>query len=306
MAKQIQNNKTDDEKLQDIQKKFKLAKLIMIVSGVFFAIAVLTFIRSGSTELSTGNPTGNLAIGSTIVGFLLLFFGLWFKQKTGAQQKGIAVSYARESLERAMDRLDEYNHSKEIGRYYINQDLGFPDHNHIGYCGDYVRGVFHNIPLEFCEFELQEEYTRRDNDGDVHTTTKTVFRGLMIVCKHDLELEEAVVLSQYTNFQDSYDTGNVEFDKLYSASCQNKDDAVKAITPEYMQKLMQLSSAKGKRFAVRFLKNGSLIFVIKDLNMFEANKVTNTAQLRDKMDREMADLGQIIDTLAYPAKREKA
>lgn len=64
-----------------------------------------------------------------------------------------------------------------------------------------------------------------------------------------------------------------------------------------------MSAERGNRFAVRFLQDGTLLLVIKDLNLFEMGKSENTAQLVEKLEKEMADFANIIDALALPAQK---
>ena len=64
-----------------------------------------------------------------------------------------------------------------------------------------------------------------------------------------------------------------------------------------------MSAERGNRFVVRFLQDGTLLLVIKDLNLFEMGKSENTAQLVEKLEKEMADFANIIDALALPAQK---
>ena len=304
MDNNLQNTQLDDQKLENLRKRTKLSKYIMIAGGVCLGIVVLMILLNGGTlSLNFKTPTGVVAIILIIGGFALLFTGLRVKQKAGEAQKHIANNYARSVLGRVMDRLDTFDHGKHIDRYYLNQDFGFPKYDCTGFCGDYVRGVLRGVPMEFCEFELQEKHVTEDKDGDTDVSYETVFYGVIVVCRHNLALSDAVMATQFKTYENAYNADSEAFYNAFSVRCTSEQDAKLALTPDYMQKLLELSAERGKRFAIRFLQDGTLLLVIKDMNLFEMGKSENTVQLVEKLEKEMEDFINILDTLALPAQK---
>lgn len=303
MDNNLTNTQLDDQKMENLRKRTKLSKYIMIAGGVCFGIMAIIFLASGKTTLGTDSPEGLAAILLALAGFVLLVAGLVVKQKAGAAQKQIANNYARIVLDRLMDRLDTFDHGKHVDKYYLNQDFGFPKYDCTGFCGDYVRGVLRGVPMEFCEFELQEKHVTEDKDGDTDVSYETVFYGVIVVCRHNLALSDAVVATQFKTYENAYNADSEAFYNAFSVRCASVQDAELALTPDYMQKLLELSAERGKRFAIRFLQDGTLLLVIKDMNLFEMGKSENTAQLVEKLEKEMADFTNILDKLAIPAQK---
>ncbi len=304
MDNNLPNTQLDDQKMENLRKRTKLSKYIMIAGGVCLGIVVLMILlNEGTLSLNFKTPTGVVAIILIIGGFALLFTGLRVKQKAGEAQKHIANNYARSVLGRVMDRLDTFDHGKHIDRYYLNQDFGFPKYDCTGFCGDYVRGVLRGVPMEFCEFELQEKHVTEDKDGDTDVSYETVFYGVIVVCRHNLALSDAVVATQFKTYENAYNVDSEAFYNAFSVRCTSEQDAELALTPDYMQKLLELSAERGKRFAIRFLQDGTLLLVIKDMNLFEMGKSENTVQLVEKLEKEMEDFINILDTLALPAQK---
>lgn len=303
MDNNLTNTQLDDQKMENLRNRTKLSKYIMIAGGVCFGIIVFIFLASGETTLGTDRPEGVAVILFGLAGFALLFAGLVVKQKAGAAQKQIANNYARIVLDRLMDRLDTFDHGKHVDKYYLNQDFGFPEYDCTGFCGDYVRGVLRGVPMEFCEFELQEEHVTKDSDGDTDVSYETVFYGVIVVCRHNLALSDAVVATQFKTYENAYKADSEAFYNTFSVRCTSEQDAALALTPDYRQKLLELSAERGNRFAVRFLQDGTLLLVIKDMNLFEMGKCANTAQLVEKLEKEMADFTNILDALALPAQK---
>ena len=304
MDNNLPNTQLDDQKMENLRKRTKLAKYMMIAGGVCLGIVVLMILRNGGTlSLNFKTPTGVVAIILIIGGLVLLFAGIAFKQKVVEAQKHIANNYAQSVLGRVMDRLDTFDHGKHIDKYYLNQDFGFPKYDCTGFCGDYVRGVLRGVPMEFCEFELQEEHVTEDSDGDTDVSYETVFYGVIVVCRHNLALSDAVVATQFKTYENAYNADSEAFYNAFSVRCTSEQDAELALTPDYMQKLLELSAERGKRFAIRFLQDGTLLLVIKDMNLFEMGKSENTVQLVEKLEKEMEDFINILDTLALPAQK---
>lgn len=304
MDNNLPNTQLDDQKMENLRKRTKLSKYIMIAGGVCLGIVVLMILlNEGTLSLNFKTPTGVVAIILIIGGFALLFAGIAFKQKAGEAQKHIANNYAQSVLGRVMDRLDTFDHGKHIDRYYLNQDFGFPKYDCTGFCGDYVRGVLRGVPMEFCEFELQEKHVTEDKDGDTDVSYETVFYGVIVVCRHNLALSDAVMATQFKTYENAYNADSEAFYNAFSVRCTSEQDAELALTPDYMQKLLELSAERGKRFAIRFLQDGTLLLVIKDMNLFEMGKSENTVQLVEKLEKEMEDFINILDTLALPAQK---
>lgn len=304
MDNNLPNTQLDDQKMENLRKRTKLSKYIMIAGGVCLGIVVLMILLNGGTlSLNFKTPTGVVAIILIIGGFALLFTGLRVKQKAGEAQKHIANNYARSVLGRVMDRLDTFDHGKHIDMYYLNQDFGFPKYDCTGFCGDYVRGVLRGVPMEFCEFELLEKHVTEDKDGDTDVSYETVFYGVIVVCRHNLALSDAVMATQFKTYENAYNADSEAFYNAFSVRCTSEQDAKLALTPDYMQKLLELSAERGKRFAIRFLQDGTLLLVIKDMNLFEMGKSENTVQLVEKLEKEMEDFINILDTLALPAQK---
>ena len=299
MATRVKVEQTDDQKLRILQKRMKLSNFLLIAAGVCIALLVLLLII-GTEKL---NLPGSITIVLVVLGLALFLGGEFLKKSVGERLKHVANQHAMTVLERVMDHIEEYDQSKHIERKYMRQDLGFPDYQKYGFCGDYVKGVLHGIPLEFSEFELQEEHVREDSDGETDRSYQTIFYGVMVVCRHALPISDAVTVTHFKTYEDGYMTGNEAFDHVYSVRCGQKQDADIVLTPEYMQSLLRISAEKGRRFGVCFTQDGTLLFAIKDMNLFETGKVVNAVQLEEKLTSELAELAHIIDVLALPAQR---
>ena len=298
MGDNIQNIQPDDRRLETLQKRMKAARIITIAGIVSLGISVVLFFIGNKL----GIP-GVVTVGLFVLGFVLAFFGVMFGHQTGEAQKIVANRYAVAVLEKVMDRVDVFDTHKSVGQYYMKHDFGFPKHDRIGYCGDYVRCVFDGIPVEFSEFELQEEHVRENSDGDTESSYETNFYGIMAVCQHGLTLTDAVVATQYGECKDPCDIGDTVFQNAFSVGSTSKQDALLALSKEYRQSLLELTAKKGRNFVIRFLPDGKLLAVLRDQNLFEVGKAATTQQLMEKMESELTEFTQMLRVLMLPAKQ---
>lgn len=96
MDNNLPNTQLDDQKLENLRKRTKLSKYIMIAGGVCLGIVVLMILLNGGTlSLNFKTPTGVVAIILIIGGFALLFAGIAFKQKAGEGRSTLRTTMHR-------------------------------------------------------------------------------------------------------------------------------------------------------------------------------------------------------------------
>ncbi len=217
-------------------------------------------------------------------------------------EKKVTAAYAPAVLARVMDRLDWYDHREQIDRNYLDANFGFPYYDRVDKHGDYVRGVFRGIPLEFGEFGLEEGEWVRDSDGEEHKQYVTVFAGILVVCHHGLLLGSDVAVTQYSTPRDRRMTGDPGFDDAFSLLEGDERDVELAFPPHYRAQLTQLSMERGKKFALRFRRDGKLLIVLRGWDLFELGESKNTGELMDKLERELMDFGDVLTILGSPAR----
>ena len=86
------------------------------------------------------------------------------------------------------------------------------------YKQEFIRFMVDSDVLKFGEFTLEEEQTERDEDGDTKTSYVAVFSGLMVVCQHNLDLQDDFSISQYTTYigGNAIRTESEAFNKAFS------------------------------------------------------------------------------------------
>ena len=312
MAKTANDRLTIDQRLEKLGRQRELVHRIkktgIICIVAMFGIAFLTLPMSllGVSEDLIDSmiiiiaPLLFLSFILPLVGY---FAGMW----VGVKEKVLASRMTPHILEKVMDHLEVYDAYKALDTDYIKHaDLGLPHYDHIRECQDYTKGVFRGIPLEFGEFTLEEEQTERDEDGDTKTSYVAVFSGLMVVCQHNLDLQDDFSISQYTTYigGNAVRTESEAFNKAYSIRGNDGHSIFYLLTPHYMEKLLALSNEIGKRLAMQFRRDGKLLLCISGLDLFEVQEAGSAAELQKQIEGEMDFLGKILETLEVPTQEQ--
>ena len=92
-------------------------------------------------------------------------------------------------------------------------------------------------------------------------------------------------------------TGNGDFDKVYSVNSEDEQDVLAALTPSRVEGMVRLAEEMGNRVSLRFLKEGRLLVVVRDMDLFEAGENTSTDQLVASIEAGMEELGHVLDLI---------
>lgn len=281
----------DDAKLRILAKLQNLFSNMSV--GGFIAMPILVlpiFFIDGLAETIFPVVAMFIIFGLIIGGAV----GGWLTDRSA---KKLAAAYTPSVLARVMDHLDEYDRNATVSRRYLEEDLGYPHYDRLGDYGDYVEGAFRGVPVRFGEFALEEEYWQRDDDGDETRSFREVFKGLMLITNHSLQLGESLTVSSYCNYAGGIKTGNGDFDKVYSVNSEDEQDVLAALTPSRVEGMVRLAEEMGNRVSLRFLKEGRLLVVVRDMDLFEAGENTSTDQLVASIEAGMEELGHVLDLI---------
>ncbi len=308
MAKKKAENQVEkDEKtlqtlssFREIFKRTEKMVWISFIIAIAYAFIVNFIVNSVWTDFLWGIFGVLIVIGIAFV--LFTYPGQWI---TGRIEKKIAVRYTPEILEQEMDKLEKYVPDGSVGNGFIdNYEYGFPSYDRIGSTSDYVSGVLHGIPMEFCEFSLEKKERSTDSNGDTTVDWVRVFDGTIFVLRHNLKLNSDILITQYVNFLNGTKTESQVFNEMYSVLGDDGHDIFYVLTPPYMMKLMELSEKCGKCFAIRFQHDGTLLLVVRGMNNFEIGETTSTVELKEKFREQLDYIAYILETLEVPTEAE--
>ena len=175
---------------------------------------------------------------------------------------------------------------------------------------DEMTGAAHGADFVFCEVHLERE--KRDSDGDRKWVT--VFKGLLFEIDFHMEfLGKTVVLRDAGLFnrkkkKDMKRVGLVDpkFEKIFEAYGTDQVEARYLLTPDFMQRLVDLESRfQGKKSRFGFL-NGKLYIAIEAPNQFEAGSMFKPLVDTQRTQKILDEIGAIFDLVDGVLKPLKA
>lgn len=290
-----------DQRLQKLSRQSRLGgKLLgiglLMVFGTAILYAVLVMLATDLLE-----SFGAMFFVPMPVGFLMIIIGAVITSKTGRERSQIQDAYIPIALEQAMDRVDQF-WGATLDERYFKEELGLPMFDECSQ-SSYLKGVLRGIPLEMSCFVLKKETTKDDDNQPNYEIT---FSGLMIVCRHTMELkEEGFAFTQFTRLLGGMKTESEAFNKAFSIYAEGGLDVFRLLTPQYMEHLVSLPEARKKELGVRLCQDGTLLIVLEHRRIIvDSDDITTGSGMVEYMADHIRGIADTIDSLELPIQRE--
>lgn len=175
---------------------------------------------------------------------------------------------------------------------------------------DQMTGKAHGADFKFCEAHLE----RRSTDKDGRSQWNTVFRGILLQIDFHREfLGRTVVLRDSGFFNAKKKSGmkrvglvDPVFEKIFEAYGTDQVEARYLLTPDFMQKLVDLEkTVSGKKIRFGFFHD-KLHIAVEAPNQFEVGSLMKTlmgTERTEKLLREINAIFEVIDGVAKPQRR---
>ena len=96
----------------------------------------------------------------------------------------------------------------------------------------------------------------------------------------------------------------MDFNRAFSITTRAQHETFYLLTPHYMETLLRLTAEKGSIFGMRFMHDGTLLLTLRGWDLFEVGDTTNSAELSEKLERELMELGDLLEALEIPREGE--
>ena len=164
---------------------------------------------------------------------------------------------------------------------------------------DEIKGRHKKIDFNLCEAHLEKE----DRDSDGHIKWVTVFRGLLLkIPVHKKFYGRTVVLRDAGLFNRKKRAGmkrvglvSKKFEKIFEAYGTDQVEARTFLTPDFMQKLIDLEAdIEGKKIRFGFIE-GRLMVAVETGNQFEAGSMSTPLTDRSRIDKILKELSGVMN-----------
>ncbi len=309
MGQKEKNFVPDDNVEKKLNQLLRLnrVRLIVLYLGILLIIVSCVMALFGSHD--------TVVIITVLVGFGLAALGGFSMNAVRKRIKQISAYYTPKALAESMDRLDSYDPTGSVDHSYLWQNFGRPSFSRVGPCSDHVKGVIRGIPVEFSEFELQDERASTDNDGNTQIEYVPVCNGVMLICQHRYELQGNFFVSQLVAGDGKLKTESERFNRYFSIGADEEHEVFYVLTPRYMEKLIEASDdLSGTRVALRFCNDGTLLVVLSGVDLFEADNrgghMFETGEqatiegISEKIKKQISLLGDILTMLEVSTQED--
>jgi len=166
---------------------------------------------------------------------------------------------------------------------------------------DGMTGNAHSADFKFCEAHMEKE--KRDSDGDRKWVT--VFRGILLEVDFHREFYGRTVVLRDAGFFNRK-LVDPKFEKIFEAYGTDQVEARYLLTPDFMQRLVDLESqVQGKKSRFGFI-DGRLYVAIEAPNQFEAGSMFKPMVDTERTQKILGEIGAIYDVIDGVLKPLKA
>ena len=241
------------------EKKVNILKNIMITIGIIYLWLLCILF---------------MAVGNFI--FIIIFFIITLKkiydwnQKTEIYQEKVV-----KPLIKRLEFVDEVNMKNGISQTIYNQ-ANFKDSQYEKYYKwHYITGHLNNAKIEMSKVRTYNQY--KDSEG--HVTTKTIFRGLLVVATLNTNVTNENIHifndkddSRILNFKQSEEKVNMDsamFEKQFDVYSTNPIKAFQILTADIMEKLILEKENMNCQYDISIINNMIIMRIHDKGDIFE-------------------------------------
>lgn len=289
------------EELEALRLKVRNKYLIGlgISAGIALIITVFIFIR---TDSIFGIYT---SIFTIMIGFILTYF------ITAKDRKAFNDKYKTEIVLRAFNQVCT-NVTFDLNYGISRQVIADTEMMHMGdtfKSNDYITGQYKNINFAMSDVDITETHT----DSEGHTYTVTIFRGQWFIFDFNKNFKANIQVcgKSFNNAKRNnwfkkeeqkfkkVELEDMVFNKAFKVYAQNELDAFYVLTPNTMEKILNVDRQVRGSLLLCFIDNKLHIGLHNNKDLFEASifKKINFEEAMQKTLSEISIITNFVDIL---------
>lgn len=315
--------------IRDYQAKIKLlsgiCRLMAIVSCLGLPLGMLLFYLFAKYS-SASRVTVNIPM--IIAAIVIWFFCFWFLSriynKLQINLKEFAGEHVLKEIIAERIKIFEYSPNGNPGKKFLRSLGVLPSFDNV-YGSDYIRGMYKENEIMYCDLKLEEEYETTDSDGDRVNKSVTVFQGQVISLVLGKPLgDKRLRISERANkrkpsgfMQNAFENvasalgikinehvvslENEAFNNQFEVKSNDEEFAFYILTPHFMESIVRADVLANGRTNICFSGNRASISMYNGRDAFElGKKLCNKKRLeedRQKMRNDLSTILSIVDEI---------
>ncbi len=129
------------------------------------------------------------------------------------------------------------------------------------YGEDYIKGTYKGVGFEVSDVDLKQRVERRDQNGNVHVSYETYFKGRWYIYKFQKHFDQVLKVVEgrgnYVNRKNlvKFDTESIEFNKKFDIFATSQEFGFYLITSSMIEKLLELEKLHRGSILYCFMNN---------------------------------------------------
>jgi Protein of unknown function (DUF3137). len=269
---EIQNNRTDDDilaEMESLRKNVRTVKQLSLALFVLFPIFFLWVFFSGSIFMLGFNTFFIIAVGLMGVYAVFQMWHSYLLKKYKSYAGSFKSIVVKTELEKVFDNLIYEPDSGWPSS--VIQDLRLFKSFNVYITNDRIKAEYKNVSFEQADIKLIDEHEEsyRDANGDWRTRkVQTIhFSGRMIKFNYDSYFPSDLrIVGKYfsgvspSNWE-SIDTASIDFNKKFHSSASDKPASLMILKPQLIIKILDFYEWFGQSFAFYFKDNNLFVFL---------------------------------------------
>ena len=260
---------------------------------------------AGIAAFLIGAFAGNAAVA--IPAFLLLIGSTFFLSSLQKKmKKEFGATLMRQALSEVFTRV-EYDPLHFLPADFLElsaMELPFDIDRVEG--SDYIHAEYKGLDLKLSDIRLIDRRNSGKNSRNV-----TVFEGLWMVCDFHKEITCDLLLQEKSGFSIRFidrlrlnhaliETENAAFNDKFLVSASIEHDAFYLLTPQMMERILQMDSRGGGVSYMRFTRAGKVHIAINSgKNFFELTNSWDPDRIMANFQNEIRYITDLIDILRF-------
>lgn len=211
------------------------------------------------------------------------------------------------SLQNVFDNITYYP-TKGFSREFV-KSIGMIDTGDSFNSNDYISGKYKNISFEQADMHIQEEHEEEDKDGKKETVWETTFLGRLMIFdfnksfKSDIQVASRYFSAESLPWSKRFSRvrmEDIEFNNSFNVFAESEHEAFYILTPQFMEKIKDITKKLGCSVMFCFVKNKLHIAVNNYEDSFEHNvfKKIDEKKIQENITRDIKLITNFVDELS--------
>lgn len=257
------------------EEEHKIKKITLPIHILVTLILIIIMIESIGFNFMGMLPIIIMIIFANLIIFVVSMFFRKKQREYGIVFKNVII---KELINNFYSNVEYFPNKQIPSRIY--DEPKYNEYYNRYYSDDYIEAKINNkYDISMAEVKTQEVETKRDKDGNTHTTTTTKFHGIFAKIVIDKSIKSELKIEQNGKFVFSkkrLEMDSSEFEKHFDVSATNKIIGMQLLTADIMEELIDFVNKTNMKYDI-VINNNNIYLRFHSGTMFETGSLKKGA-----------------------------